>query len=207
MIDELTSQYNAETERLELLRLATWSSVAMQADILGLPCRPLTLQAWIDLKAARNAVFMAAVPSIGDLSAYIWRNHEGYAPRYDVDTRRIQEDITQAIKSAGDVETAAEVIEHFNDAFSETPEDTNPKASQSRSMGFPAIMDAVAVIDEIGNRYGMRPAEVLTMPMAQIFHLQKVIRAKTIEGYKPAQPETLRRLSGRILEEMNNGQS
>lgn len=207
MINELTAEYNAEAARIELTRLATWSSLAMQTEIAGIAARPLTLQAWIDLKAAGNALVSGEEPTAGDLIAYIWRNHPLYATAASRGAKRIQKAITKAVITQDPMDVIASIFEHIDEAFGESPENANAKAGNARYSGFPAVMGGVYAIDEIANRYGMHPHEVLAMPLTQIYQLQKVIRHCTVPNYKPAQPDTLRRLSGKILEAMNNGES
>ena len=61
------------------------------------------------------------------------------------------------------------------------------------------------MLDEIAHRYGMRPQDVLQMPLRQAFALQRTIRLATIPEYKLLEPQSLRTIKSEYLQDLNNG--
>lgn len=201
-MQELFQAYADKRESIAEQRLLSWSSAGAQDTALGLAVRPLTMRAWVDLKLAGNAFVNDTEPTEGDVFAYVWRNSESFTTATGWRGRRAKRRVERACLTLPIVDQVAFVLDHIEQAFTETPESPH-KGGYSRSNALPPVEGCATAADELGARYGIDPELVMDWPLNRIFQLQKAARLATVSEYKLLEPEPLRRIASQILEAQN----
>jgi hypothetical protein len=204
MIEELTKELKEATARIIENRLFAWCSMPEDAEDVEIPLRPLTAQAWVDLKLIGNSIICGGDPSDDDMLVYLWRNSLHYSPKKSSKTEKIKKQIGFHYYSTG-TNCIDLVFDHVDDAFEEMPISVNDKKSFSHKNSIPSIEGIIGAIDEVAARYGQNPSDVLSWPMNRIFQLQKAIRLATISDYKLSEPSKIKSIKSKILTELNNG--
>ena len=204
----IAEKYTAERNRLEQNRSLDWSSYKREFTAAGELLQPLTVQNWFDLTLAQSAVITGDALTVDSVIDYVWRNsarHTGN--RYLKEWRLyfLQRRVEKAFNAADSAAALIKVIfEHVKEAFDEFPQAMSGGESGAKN-AMPAVTGEAQMLDEIAHRYGMRPQDVLLMPLRQAFALQRTIRLATIPEYKLLEPQSLRTIKSEYLQELNNG--
>ena len=115
--------------------------------------------------------------------------------------RRVAKDLKKKETAEALIEV---VLDHINTSLNEFPSSVS-SARQSRTNSVSMYSGDASMIDEIASRYSMHPDEVLKLPLRKAFSLQRVIRVTTIPDYKMLEPESLRAIKTKHLQQLNNG--
>ena len=204
----IAEKYTAERNRLEQNRSLDWSSYKREFTAAGELLQPLTVQNWFDLTLAQSAVITGDALTVDSVIDYIWRNsarHTGN--RYLKEWRLyfLQRRVEKAFNAEDSAAALIKVIfEHVKEAFDEFPQAMSGGESGAKN-AMPAVTGEAQMLDEIAHRYGMRPQDVLQMPLRQAFALQRTIRLATIPEYKLLEPQSLRTIKSEYLQGLNNG--
>ena len=205
-INELSQQYTDERERIIAARLLSWSSVYSNFSVFGIMIRPLTMRAWIDLKASGNAFVSEVEPELSDVFAYLWRSSTSYDSNRTVRAWRAKRRISNTLRKADLVGILTAVYGHVGEAFAESPQTAVSGNAVVRNNRMPAIEGCVSATDELASRYGCTPDDICEWPMSKIFQCQKAARLATVPEYAPLEPDSLRRMSSAILQKLNEPQ-
>lgn len=200
---DLNAEYEAAKQRIEDLRSVSWSSGYKDYNICGIKVKPLTVQAWIDLRAIKNPILDSSVNLVKyqDIANYLWRNSVHYSSKRTLLSDWRYWKIERTVKKC---DVSSSVLEHIEDAFEECPNEVSDR-SYFRSNGVPKIDDITFAISEIAHHYGQMPHNITNIPMLHLFQLQKAVRLSTIPGYKLAEPNRIHKINSQILERLNNG--
>lgn len=198
-------EYENERQRLLEARTLSWSSGGCISSFNGLRVLPLTMRAWVDLRASQNGFICdAETRTESDAFAYIWRNCESYSVKRSIRSFCGKRAVEKALKKASKADITEFIENHIEEAFAEFPE-TAEKGGFSRSCTIPPVEGCCAAADELAARYGCLPSEIMDWPLIEVFQCQKASRMATIPEYKPLEPYRIRKISSAILEAQNNG--
>lgn len=200
-MQDLSQRYEEETQRIELARALAWSSRPVESTFGPFRFVPLTIRAWVDLKAAQNAFICGTIPDATDIESYVWRNSKRYSAKRSLRTWLIKARIRRKVKKLDAIAMIDAIHEHLTEAFDELPE--TAASGYSRTNGVDAVDGTTCAIDEVASRYGRDPMEVIDWPVSRVFSMQKAMRVATIPKYKPLAPRAIREINSRILESLN----
>ena len=214
----IPSAYRIEAARLDALRVAAWTPAAHAlTPIAGIPARPLTLGALIDLLATRNILVDPehADPSLfeGDLVAYIWRHSPHYRARPTLRSRWHRRRLIRRlarVKSLNGLALAC--ARHFRDGneLSVIPE---PKPTSGptppRELKPLPLHSITYILDELLTNYQLDLPAARKLPMSQVNQLLTAIayrRARTGEGppLQHTEPPSLRKAAAADLANLNH---
>ena len=205
----IAEKYTAERKRIEQNRSLDWSSYSREFTAAGELLQPLTVQNWFDLTLAQSAVITGDALTVDSVIDYIWRNSARRTDNRFLKEWRLYFLQRRVEKAFNFAESAAALIkvvfEHVKEAFDEFPQAMASGGESGAKNAMPAVTGEAQMLDEIAHRYGMRPQDVLQMPLRQAFALQRAIRLATIQEYKLLEPQSLRTIKSEYLQELNNG--
>lgn len=202
MIDQLTARYEAEKKRIEENRSLAWSSMELVETFGEIEMKPMSVRAWVDLRASGNSFIVGGETSFDGIFAYVWRNCGKYTTKRGLLSVWHKWRLERKLKKTDLLDCLNAIDSHLQQAFDEVPE-TSSDGGYSRSSAIPGVDSITSAIDEVAARYGRDPESVLDWPISRLFGLQKAMRAATIPNYKPLAPKSIRDISGKILEAIN----
>jgi len=204
----IAEEYQAEREKLELNRALDWSTFSQEYIAAGEVLEPMTVQVWFDLLALKSPIIMAETPTLESIVDYVWRNCKRHTKNSILKKWRlfwIQRKIEKCLANREQASCLTLVLfEHIKNSFDEFPVDAS-QATSKKTNSMPSVAGEAALVDEIASRYAIHPDEVLTMPLRRAFTLQRTIRTCTIPEYKLLEPESLRAIKSKYLNNLNNG--
>jgi len=163
---------------------------------------------WFDLLAMQSPLISSELPTLEAIIDYIWRNSKKKTSNPLLKQWRlwmIERRVAKDLKKKDTAEALIEVVlDHINTSLNEFPSSVS-SARQSRINSVSMYSGDASMIDEIASRYSMHPDEVLKLPLRKAFSLQRVIRVTTIPDYKMLEPESLRAIKTKHLQQLNNG--
>lgn len=201
-------EYRKERKKLELNRSLDWSTFGVEHKVAGEILKPMTVQVWFDLLAMQSPLISSELPTLEAIIDYIWRNSKKKTSNPLLKQWRlwmIERRVAKDLKKKDTAEALIEVVlDHINTSLNEFPSSVS-SARQSRTNSVSMYSGDASMIDEIASRYSMHPDEVLNLPLRKAFSLQRVIRVTTIPDYKMLEPESLRAIKTKHLQQLNNG--
>ncbi len=202
----IAEQYTAERERLELNRALDWSTYSRTYKAAGETLKPLTVQAWFDLLAAKSPILTGAGLTVESIVDYIWRCSSRHTSNVLLKEWRlwwIHSRVNKCLDSTAGAEAVMRVInQHIGDAFDEYPEQVQGGNFSARTAMSHASGEAY-LVDELAHRYGVSPDLVLTWSLRKAFQLQKAARTVTNPDYKALEPRSLLNIKSDFLKQQN----
>ena len=204
----IAEEYEQERKKLELDRRLDWSTFSRDFIAVGEKLEPMTVQIWFDLLAIESPLLRSGQPTVDVIVDYIWRNKASRPSNKWLEFIQVfllRRRVIKTIKDGKEGPALLHVIyEHVKSSLDEFPSTAGEK-SRKRSNSMSPISGEASMIDELANRYGTNPEEVLKMPVRRAFALQRTIRASTIPGYKLLEPDSLRAIKSKFLNSINDG--
>lgn len=172
-----------EHERVREQRIAVWTSGAKVDHVCdGIDLKPLTFQVAIDLIYAGNPLLAGGDFTLQACILYLWRT----ATQYDPQSTTALADFIRACKTL-EPEKIAELCQtHVQAAFFDPP-----WKGGSSSSNLEPVEPIVATVEELADRYGQSPDQVLEWPIARGYALQRAAYTRTIPQYSAPIPQTL----------------
>jgi len=202
----IADQYTAERERLELNRALDWSTYSRTYKAAGETLKPLTVQAWFDLLAAKSPILTGAGLTVESIVDYIWRCSTRHTNNVFLKEWRlwwIHSRVNKCLDSTAGAEAVMRVInQHIGDAFDEYPEQVQGGNFSART-AMPHASGEAYFVDELAHRYGVSPELVLTWSLRKAFQLQKAARTVTNPDYKALEPRSLLNIKSDFLKQKN----
>jgi hypothetical protein len=202
----IAEQYTAERERLELNRALDWSTYSRTYKAAGETLKPLTVQAWFDLLAAKSPILTGAGLTVESIVDYIWRcsiRHTSNVLFKEWRLWWIHSRVNKCLDSTAGAEAVMGVInQHIGDAFDEYPEQVQGGNFSART-AMPHASGEAYFVDELAHRYGVSPDLVLTWNLRKAFQLQKAARTVTNPDYKALEPRSLLNIKSDFLKQQN----
>lgn len=192
---DIARRIAALEEKTKRERDLFWSSATVDY-VCGLPTRPLTMRAVVDLTMAGNALFNSSEPAFGDLAALLWRLSPCYGKRFQAWHKWR---LTRRLKKIGRNRVYYGVLEFLDSSYRETAENT--KGAKGEDNGLPRLNPTAAIIDALCNQYGMSQDAVLDMPLANVWQLLRCINTRTNPDYRAK--SVSHDLRSKYLEELN----
>lgn len=206
---DITEQYQKERDSIELNRSLDWSTFGAEYTVAGEPLGMMTVQTWFDLLAIGSPLITSDVPTVAALVDYIWRNSQRHTDKPWLRLWRLWRLERRVIKELSNEDTAEPLLtvtlEHVKNSIDEFPLSGCAGGTRTTNSLSQYSGDA-SMVDEIAHRYSLHPDEVLSMPLRKAFSLQRVIRISTIPDHKILEPESLRAIKSKYLNQLNNGQ-
>lgn len=200
--------YEQERQRLEINRSLDWSTFRKQFFVAGEELMPMKVQTWFDLLLVKSPVVTNQEITVECMIDYIWRNCKKHTDNKILKEWRLFWLQRRVLKCLSKIETTESlvkvVVEHIKDSFDEFPE-CKDTAAAANSNAMSGITGEASMLDEIANRYGINPMDVLEMPLRRAFALQRTIRTALVPDYKLLEPESLREIKSQYLNQLNNG--
>ena len=204
---DIAQEYQEEREKLELNRILDWSTFSKDYIVAGEKLKPMTVQVWFDLLAIKSPLLYSDEPTVEAIVDYIWRNSSRYSAYGWLKEWRIFWLYRRVIKSIKKKKEGASLVyvlcEHLKDSLDEFPIDQST-ATSKKVNSLPVISGEASMIDELASRYSIHPDDVLAMTLRRAFSLQRTIRMSTIPGYKLLEPDSLREIKSKYLNQLNN---
>lgn len=205
---DIAEQYQKERDSIELNRSLDWSTFGAEYTVAGEPLGMMTVQTWFDLLAIGSPLITSDVPTVAALVDYIWRNSKRHTDRAWLRFWRLWRLERRVIKELSNEDTAEPLLtvtlEHVKNSIDEFPLSGCAGGTRTTNSLSQYSGDA-SMVDEIAHRYSLHPDEVLSMPLRKAFSLQRVIRISTIPDHKILEPESLRAIKSKYLNQINNG--
>jgi hypothetical protein len=204
----IAEEYEQERKKLELDRKLDWSTFSRDFIAAGEKLEPMTVQIWFDLLAIKSPLLYGGQPTVDVLTDYVWRNKASRPSNKWLilwGVYWLKKRIIRTIMKEDEGPALIHVIhEHVKSSLDEFPSVSGTK-SRKRSNSMSPISGEASMIDELAHRYGTNPEDVLKMPVRRAFALQRIIRSTTIPGYKLLEPDSLRAIKSKFLNNINNG--
>lgn len=189
-IESLTAACNAETQRVEALRLFAWSSADRRERICsGLRLVPLTFRRWIDLKCRGNALVCGGEVERIHLLDYLWTASDRYYLRGWLGRFSAWLFRQGSIHRAPDAYLAAICYEHLDDSFFDAP-----YAGGQSDTGLPATEPIISLVQHLAGIARVSPLVAIDWPLQQGFAIIRAYEKATDEKYAPPIPATLNAL-------------
>ena len=204
---DIAQEYREEREKLELNRLLDWSSYSKEYTVAGEKLNQMTVQTWFDMLAVRSPMLYSDTPTTDAIVDYIWKNSKRHTTNPWMREWRLfwlQRRVIKTIMHKEDGPALVEAIcEHLKTSLDEFPID-HSAATSKKVNSLPVVSGEASMIDEICSRYSIHPEDVLKMPLRRAFALQRIIRISTIPGYKMLEPDSLRAIKSKYLNQLNS---
>ena len=204
---DIAQQYKEERDKLELNRILDWSTFSKDYIVAGEKLKPMTVQVWFDLLALKSPLLYSDEPTVEAIVDYIWRNSNRYSASGWLKEWRIFWLYRRVIKSIKKKKDGASLVyvlcEHMKESLDEFPIDQST-ATSKKVNSLPVISGEASMIDELASRYSIHPEDVLAMTLRRAFSLQRTIRMSTIPEYKLLEPDSLREIKTKYLNQLNN---
>ena len=198
---DLYDHYIKRKKEIDSVRTQAFCSSNHSTQLMGLPSRPLTLGAWVDLTVVDNGV----LEGIGDYHSiyqYLVRNHIDY-PLGILKREWIAIKLKWYIRFNPD-KLRDDLINHHSNAFSSYPRSMN-KVLGNKSDKIPPVSQFSFIVDEVCHRYGWTLDYIREQPLNQLFQLMTIHRIAKIENYNPGESEELEAIKLEYLKSKNHG--
>ena len=182
---DLHKEYSNKVAEINLSKNRAFCGGSYTTNICGIPVRPLTFGAWIDLTCIGNGLFEDSW-DLESVCEYIFRSHKKYPISY------IHRDLLKlrilAIYKCTPSSLITGIRDHYNDAFrSLTTGRVRSKDGKNVdhiiSSKYNPVSPFASMVDELCSRYSWDIDQLRDKPLNQLFQLITASRVNTIPNY------------------------